>query len=126
MSCQLTQTLKQPELAASCVGYLVPAGARTDQKTDQCNSKWQSINSLLYYEFNKHLNMNCNRESKMLFNADVSMMLLTVPMGENRFLFSIYDARSLTNIRIVSMYGDYQCIVEIAFFFLFITRITNY
>ena len=34
---QLTQTLKQHALAASCVGYLVPAGARIDQKTDQCN-----------------------------------------------------------------------------------------
>ena len=37
MSYQLTQTLKQHALAASCVGYLVPAGARIDQKTDQCN-----------------------------------------------------------------------------------------
>ena len=37
MSYQLTQTLKQQALAASCVGYLVPAGARIDQKTDQCN-----------------------------------------------------------------------------------------
>ena len=35
MSYQLTQTLKQHVLAASCVGYLVPAGARIDQKTDQ-------------------------------------------------------------------------------------------
>ena len=33
-------------------------------------------------------------------------------MGKNRF--SIHDARSLTNIRIVSVYGDYQYIVEIA------------
>ena len=37
MSYQLTQTLKQHALAASCVGYLVPAGARIDQKTDQYN-----------------------------------------------------------------------------------------
>ena len=37
MSYQLTQTLKQHALAASCVGYLVPAGARIDQKTEQCN-----------------------------------------------------------------------------------------
>ena len=37
MSYQLTQTLKQQALAASCVGYLVPARARIDQKTDQCN-----------------------------------------------------------------------------------------
>ena len=37
MSYQLTQTLKQHALAASCVGYLVPAGARIDQKTGQCN-----------------------------------------------------------------------------------------
>ena len=35
-----------------------------------------------------------------------------MPMGENRFSFSIHDARSLTNIRIVSVYGDYQYIVE--------------
>ena len=38
MSYKLTQTLKQHALAASCVGYLVPAGARIDQKTDQCNT----------------------------------------------------------------------------------------
>ena len=37
MSYQLTQTLKQHALAASCVAYLVPAAARVDQKTDQCN-----------------------------------------------------------------------------------------
>ena len=39
MSYQLTHThtLKQHALAASCVGYLVPAGARIDQKIDQCN-----------------------------------------------------------------------------------------
>ena len=37
MSYKLTQTLKQHALAASCVGYLVSAGARIDQKTDQCN-----------------------------------------------------------------------------------------
>ena len=37
MSYQFTQTLKQQALAASCVGYMVPAGARIDQKTDQCN-----------------------------------------------------------------------------------------
>ena len=37
MSYQLTHTLKQQALAASCVGYLVPSGARIDQKTDQCN-----------------------------------------------------------------------------------------
>ena len=37
MSYQHTQTLKQQALAASCVGYLVTAGARIDQKTDQCN-----------------------------------------------------------------------------------------
>ena len=37
MSYELTQTLKQQALAANCVGYLVPAGARIDQKTDQCN-----------------------------------------------------------------------------------------
>ena len=38
MSYKLKQTLKQHALAASCVGYLVPAGARIDQKTDQCNT----------------------------------------------------------------------------------------
>ena len=37
MSYQLTQILKQYALAASCVGYLAPTGARIDQKTDQCN-----------------------------------------------------------------------------------------
>ena len=37
VSYQLTQTLGQHALAASCVGYLVPAGARIDQKVDQCN-----------------------------------------------------------------------------------------
>ena len=37
MSYQVTQTLKQQALAASCIGYLVPAGARIDQKTDQNN-----------------------------------------------------------------------------------------
>ena len=37
MSYQVTQTLKQPDLAASCVGYLVQAGAKIDHKTDQCN-----------------------------------------------------------------------------------------
>ena len=37
MSYQLTQTLKQHALAASSVGYLVPAGVRIDQKIDQCN-----------------------------------------------------------------------------------------
>ena len=36
MSYQITQTLKHA-LAASCVGYLVPAGSRIDQKTDQSN-----------------------------------------------------------------------------------------
>ena len=45
-------------------------------------------------------------------------------MGENRFSFSIHDARSLTNIRIVSVYGDYQYIVEIANFNIII-RIGN-
>ena len=31
------QPPSQHALAASCVGYLVPVGARIDQKTDQCN-----------------------------------------------------------------------------------------
>ena len=47
-----------------------------------------------------------------------------MPMGENRFSFSIHDARSLTNIRIMSVYGDYQYIVEIANFIILI-RIGN-
>ena len=37
MPYQLTQTLKQHALAARSVGYLVPGGARIDQKTDQFN-----------------------------------------------------------------------------------------
>ena len=65
------------------------------------------LHSNHYYEFIKHLNMNFIHENKML--------LLTMPMAmsENRFSFSIHDARSLTNIKIVSVYGDYQYIVEI-------------
>ena len=43
-----------------------------------------------------------------------------MPMGENWFSFLINDARSLTNIRIVSVYGDYQYIVEIAYFNIWI------
>ena len=44
--------------------------------------------------------------------------LLTMPiaMDENRFSFSIHELRSLTNVRIVSVYGDYQYTVEIANF----------
>ena len=42
-------------------------------------------------------------------------------MGENRFSFSIHDARLLTNIRIVSVYGDYQYIVKIATFNIYNT-----
>ena len=48
-----------------------------------------------------------------------------MPMGENRFSFSIHDARSLTNIRIVSVYGDYQYIVEIANFNIYNTYWKN-
>ena len=39
--------------------------------------------------------------------------------------FSIHDVRSLMNIRIVSVYGDYQYIVEIAIFLKFIIHIGN-
>ena len=45
-------------------------------------------------------------------------------MGENRFSFSIHNARSLTNIRIVSVYGDYQYTVEIEIL-IFMIRIGN-
>ena len=47
---------------------------------------------------------------------------MPMAMGENRFSFSIHDARSLTKIRIVPVYGDYQYIVEIL---IFIIRIGN-
>ena len=63
--------------------------------------------------------MNFIRESKMLFKP--VRPLLTMPMGENQFSFSIHEARSLTNIRIVSVYGDYQYIVEIANFNIYNT-----
>ena len=64
--------------------------------------------------------MNFICESKILFNTNVRLLaLLTMPMGENRF--SIHDARSLTNISIVSVYGDYRYIVEIANFNIYNT-----
>ena len=74
--------------------------------------------------------MNFIRESKMLFNAEVSrkgrcILTKSMAMGKNRFSFSIHDTRSLTNIRIVSVYGDYQYMVKIAIFLIFIIRIGN-
>ena len=36
--------------------------------------------------------------------------------GRKSVKFSIHDVRSLTNIRIVSVYGDYEYIIEIANF----------
>ena len=44
--------------------------------------------------------------------------------GKKSVTFSIHNAHSLMNIRIVSAYGDYQYIVEIANF-IFIIRIGN-
>ena len=41
--------------------------------------------------------------------------------GRKSVKFSIHDARSLTNIRIVSVYGDYQYILEIANFNIYNT-----
>ena len=64
--------------------------------------------------------MNFIRESKMLFNANVSRWQWAMPMGENRFSFSIHDERSFTNIIIVPVYGDYF-IVEIANFNIYNT-----
>ena len=55
--------------------------------------------------------MNFIRKRKMLFNADVSRANTD----------EVLDSRSLTNIRIVSVHGDYQYIVEIANFNIYIT-----
>ena len=59
--------------------------------------------------------MNFIRERKcclMLMKAGKAV----ADNGRKSVKFSIHDAHSLMNIRIVSVYGDYQYIVEIANF----------
>ena len=47
-----------------------------------------------------------------------------MPMGENRFSFSIHDVRSLTNIRIVSVYVVINTLSQLQIL-IFIIRIGN-
>ena len=56
----------------------------------------------------------------MLFNADASCKAVA-ENGRKSVKLSVHDARSLMNIRIVSVYGDCQYIVEIANFYIYNT-----
>ena len=58
------------------------------------------------------LNMYFFRENKIMLNAD---------NGRASVKFSIHGARSLMNIRIISVYGDYQYNVDIANFNIYNT-----